>query len=282
MVLSPNPDAIRVAKENEDPQPDNTFYAIKYIMKILKTVIMIATAWILYNLAEFTRSIFAEKPCPLLSEISTNSGETCFRLKGADLNFHAFVDFNSQSDIWIRLNYKNGSNFQASTIQNDILDYVQDFGISDNLTTMNTNNSWIVRGAQFSCPRVVSDPSEVPARLENEEDDCHEYFQSFLEGKTPTGISWSSQYNQAFLYIEGKLDTHGKWKSMYEGVDYESYLQVGENVKFRTGGAPWNEGEFIHSKGNGYNPNKDHSITALVDWSTQRVFWFKPKNMNNL
>jgi len=246
--------------------------------RVLRYLIIPFMLYLVYLLLSWVFSSVPE--CPSLETLMQSkmpSGRYCFTLENKESPLRSYIDFNTEGKPWIQLHSKDGLDIIPSMIQINIIGVIGDIGISDNITTMNVENSWIIRNAKISCEKVLSKPTDYPV-IYNQEKNCDVYFSNLLKGLTPTGTNWNQTYKEGYLYIEGLLDTYGNWTKMYEGVEWESYLTKNSQVKFRSGGSPWQEGEFIHSNGKGYN-SKDHSVTSKVNWNNSRVLWFRPKSI---
>jgi len=249
--------------------------ALKRALKQLSIPVAVLAIAIIFYLVFCNQKTY----CPPIESLVAShmpSGRYCFTLQNEGPNIIEYIDFN-QGEAWIRLTYRNQSEVYPSNIEGTNLQWlVQDIGVSDNLTTMKVEYSWILRDAHFNCSKVLTDPSVYPPKFKNATQ-CDDFLNSFVKGRTPTNSSWNKSYDRGYLNIHGRLETYGNWTSMYEGCNYESVLKVGENASFRIGGSRFQTGEFIHSNCNAYNP-RDHSITSLILWDdTIRVIWMKPK-----
>jgi hypothetical protein len=184
-------------------------------------------------------------------------------------------DLSVPGEIWIRLNHKIGNSFYGTpgcTWTEDsvaaVLPHVKHFGVSNDPATMHTEYSWYILSPRITAGRTLDyghyDMS-VPMLL---------YLVNVLNGLTPTGTSWYSEYSEGYVWFAGVFRTFGQWTSMYEGCNYTSHIAVGTETSFRTGGHLHHTGEYIHSSCNGY-ASKDHSITSRVCWMDNRFFWFR-------
>jgi len=185
-----------------------------------------------------------------------------------------YTDFSRPGEQWIRLFYKLGSvayptlsgfSFGIGHSQS-LIDNIVDIGWSDSTSTIFREQSWIIRNVSFSTTYILM--SNLPL-----------HFSHMLNGKTPTGTTWSSSYSGAYVYYNGRLETFGSWSSMFVGCS--NYATVGTNRVFRTGGenGEWkyqHVGEYIHSSCADYTTNSN-SVTSLSSWSNNRVFWVKVK-----
>ena len=105
------------------------------------------------------------------------------------------------------------------------------------------------------------------------------YFSNFFNGKTPTNTTWTTEYNDGYIYWCGNFSTFGTWTTMYYGCN--EYIQIGQYICLRSGGdnGIWKgqgNGEYIHHKCGDYTSSYN-SITSNVDWNLNRISWIKLK-----
>ncbi|XP_078621315.1 uncharacterized protein LOC144887789 [Branchiostoma floridae x Branchiostoma japonicum] len=176
--------------------------------------------------------------------------------------------------------YKAGPNtchnYQGVTWTEGIMSKVNatDFLVSDDITTGNTDQSWLFSGFKFSsraCPNYKPcvtlesvfgiNTMQAVANLGN----C----------RTPSGSQWSQNYISAYVSVRGRLETMGGWTTMYVGCDRSSTYTVGQNATIRFGGNRYHSGEFVHTSCNGYRVNYQNSITSRWNTNNVRVMWMR-------
>jgi len=209
----------------------------------------------------------------LLYLIAYSNGFYSYLLGGTHVKL--YTDFSRPGEQWIRLFYKLG-NVAYPTLGNfsfgighsqSLIDNIVDCGWSDDISTIVREQSWIIRNVNFTTWYI---------KLSN----LSLHFSHMLNGKTPTGTTWSSSYSGAYLFYNGRLETFGSWTSMFAGCS--KYANVGTNISLRTGGenGEWyyqHVGEYIHSICADYSSHTN-SITSLFSWGNNRVFWVNIKN----
>jgi len=204
------------------------------------------------------------------------SGEYLFEYSPGLPPVKLYFDLSRPNEIWIRTCYKKGTsiyptepNFQwNSEMINSFLKRIKDFGVSDHLETIYTEESWLIRDVTMSPAKTV-EYGKYKTDL-----NLSEFLTNILNGQTPTGTQWHQEYDGGYVFFEGTFMTFGNWTKMYEGANRSSYWEVNTKRSLRCGGHIHHTGEFIHSSCNGYD-TKDHSVTARVSWNNTRVFWFR-------
>ncbi|XP_038071813.1 neurogenic locus Notch protein-like [Patiria miniata] len=143
------------------------------------------------------------------------------------------------------------------------------FAVSDDVTTVNTDNSWILRdssGPSGSQPLTLP-AAAVLAKLAN----C----------KTPTGVDWSQDYHDGYAKFRGALGTNGNWTRMYTGC-YDN-VDIGDQFTFHIGGGSSQTGEFINvgcnTYGNKYEPVSHNRLTSLWISDNVRAIWIMTKHL---
>ncbi|XP_071808123.1 E-selectin-like [Asterias amurensis] len=175
-----------------------------------------------------------------------------------------YCDQESNGGGWMRLYYKSGGEcvkYPAVDWSRELvsclgLDNNRDvsFAVSDDVTTLSTNNSWILNGCSWSVGK--DEPDDVIANLAN----C----------KTPTGDNWSATYQKKLVHITGVFSTFGDWSSMNDGCG--QYIHVGNNTSFRVGGERRNKGEFVNIDS---TCDTENALKSLWDEDDVRVMWIK-------
>ena len=181
----------------------------------------------------------------------------------------------NENEKWIRLNYKEGTNFYPTNNQklltqkqvSLIFPYIKDFAWSNNITTLNVSQSWIIRNVNITTSS-------------NNSNDLIIYLTNLINNKTPTGTNWVSTYSSGYVFFTGFFTTFGSWNTMYIGCGSLLTTPINVNFTFRSGGGISHTGEYIHSSCNGYSET-GNSITSLVSWSNTRSFWIKIYNLKS-
>lgn len=172
-----------------------------------------------------------------------------------------YCDLESDGWWWTRLYYKNGK----ETCSNDENNYnsvvlekllTKDFAVSDNLETLHTEGSWILKWVDLN----YKDFSSIK-------------FANVANCKTPSGTAWDMWYNNwNYLKLFWTLSTMGTWNQMYYWCN--NLKNTWEKSELRIGWNIGHESEFIHSACNDYSP-KENSITSRWDWDNTRVIWVR-------
>ena len=210
----------------------------------------------------------------LLLQLTTQNPNGFYNYNFGSKIISLYTDFSDSNNIWIRLNYKINTNVFGTSIDinfsSDMVDDLflnsESFGWSDNLYTIKTENSWIVKNVKFHQRYLNSSLLSY-------------YFANFFNGKTPTNTIWTQDYNDGYLLWSGNFSTFGTWTTMYYGCG--EYININEYISFRSGGdnGQWkghNNGEYIHHKCNDYTSSYN-SLTSMLDWNTNRITWAKLK-----
>ena len=154
-----------------------------------------------------------------------------------------------------------------------LLRLIKDFGFSDKIETMHTDQSWVLGNVSITASKMLS------YLLSNNSVSIPEYAANVFNGLTPTGTQWAIDYPIGYLWFSGQFITYEAWSSMYVGCTGENgvlYYHVNQQASLRTGGHESHTGEYIHSNCNAYG-SQDNSITSRVDWQNTRVFWGRIK-----
>ena len=192
------------------------------------------------------------------------NGYHYYRIGSEYISFYS--DFSRNGSIWIRLNYRNSTGFYpavedqtlTSTQTQNLLSMVKDFGWSDKIDTINTDQSWIIENVKFY--QSFSDQNMM------------QRFSHLFNGKDPLGNTWTPSFTSGYLTFNGTFRTFGSWSTMYVGCAGFLTQEVNTFIVLRSGGGVSHSGEYIHSSCNGYG-TQTNSITSLVSWTNTRVFW---------
>ena len=189
-----------------------------------------------------------------------------------------FIDLMQPSNVWIRLNYKVNLQIYPTSekfrwtikMTEQLIKLIKDFGFSDKLQTIHTDQSWYLENVIIIAKKKISYQNfDLSVSIP-------EYAANVFNGLTPTGTEWSLIYNSGYVWFTGTFKTYGTWTSMYNGCNNGNgvvgYYDVNTERYLKTGGQDYHTGEYIHSGCNGYG-SQDNSITSRVDWDNTRVFW---------
>ncbi|XP_066264138.1 uncharacterized protein [Branchiostoma lanceolatum] len=198
-------------------------------------------------------------------------------------SFSVYCDQTTLGGGWMRFYYKDGPNtchnYQGITWTGCIIDKIgaTDFLVSDDITTGNTDQSWLFRGFGLKSLVCYNSPCSSYATLEDL------YGINTLQGvanlgncRTPSGSQWSQGYTGSYVFLNGTLETLGSWTKMRVGCNHPyTYAAVGQVTKIRFGGGPYHSGEFVHSSCNAYAINYQNSITSRWNTNNVRVMWIR-------
>lgn len=183
-----------------------------------------------------------------------------------------YCDMVSDGGWWTRLYYKSW----AETCFNDENKYTtdmitklftKDFAVSDKLTTLTSEGSWILNDVDFK----------------NKDFDFSK-FAKVTNCKGPDGTEWSTEYWNNYKYenkvadktwsieISWDLETLWTWNEMFYWCT--STKKTWEKVVFRIWGFELTKWLFIHWACHNYSLD-NNSITSLWNWDNIRVMWVR-------
>ncbi|XP_022087521.1 uncharacterized protein LOC110977582 [Acanthaster planci] len=196
-----------------------------------------------------------------------------------------YCDQESNGGGWMRVYYKSGAQtcrtYSEFTWTGQLitclgLDNVTAFAVSDDVATINTENSWILENSSwaFESFRVCGNsPCTSSTNLGISYADV---IANLAKCQTPSGTDWSQAYAGGYAMIDGFLSTNGDWSRMFYGC-VNSYRNVGQSTRLRFGGGPHHTGEFVHTSCNDYSANVQDGNRVTSRWTTNnvRVMWMK-------
>lgn len=174
-----------------------------------------------------------------------------------------YCDMESDWGWWTRLYYKNGKEtcFNDGVIYNSFMLqklFTKDFAVSDNLETLKSEWSWILKDVDFKY-------KEFDFWKMTNVANC----------KAPSWDKWSYTYDKWYVWLMWTLQTMWTWKTMFYGCDYIKSIWD-KNVLFNIWwmdkyNMTW---EFIHSLCSNYS-DKNNSITSRWGDNNMRVIWVR-------